>query len=74
MGLNLQPLQDGADIIGGEGPARVGDQVLGSPIAQAGRIEDHQGDPTGFDGSDGPREYGARVAIEQDEVPPFDAV
>ncbi len=30
---NLQPLQDGGDVVGGAGPAGVGDQVFGSPVA-----------------------------------------
>ena len=72
VGLNPQPLQDGGDVVRGAGPAGVGDQVVRSPIAQTGRREDHEGHPTGCDGGDGPREHGARVAIEQDEAPPCD--
>src|SRR5262249_41022419 len=42
--------------------------------AEAGGIEDHEGDPAGFNGGDGPGEHGARVAIQEDHAPPFDAV
>ena len=73
VGRNLQPLQDGGDIVGGERPARVGDQVLRHPVAETGGIEDHEGDPTGFNGGDGPGEHGARVAIQEEDAPPLDA-
>lgn len=48
--------------------------MCGGSVAQTRGIEDHEGDPARFNGSNGPREHRARVAIQEDDAPPFDAV
>src|SRR6266487_5440865 len=40
--LNLQSAADGLKVVRGVGPATVGDEMLGRPIAQPGGIKDHE--------------------------------
>ena len=72
--VNLQAHAHRFKLVGGEGPTAVRDERFRGAIAQTGRIEDHQGHPTGFRGCHRAREYSPRVAFEHNEAPPANAL
>ena len=72
--VNLPARAHRFEFIGGKGPTTVRDQALGDAIAQTGRIEHHQGHPTGFRWRHRARQDGPRVAFEQDKAPPSNAL
>jgi hypothetical protein len=74
IGRNRQPLQHGFDLVGREGAAGVGNQVLRGTIAQTGSIQHHERYPTGLSRGDGPGQHRAGVVLQDNDAPPPDPV
>ena len=56
--LDLQPRTDRFKVGRRIGPATVGHELFGRPIAETGGIEDHERHPGGFGGGDHPGQHG----------------
>jgi hypothetical protein len=72
--VDLSALTHGVKVIGAIRAATVGNHRLGSPRAQTGRVQDHQGDPPGFRGGSSAGPQRARVAVQHPNAPPLDSV
>jgi hypothetical protein len=72
--IHAQAGTDCLEVIGGKGPAAVGNQRLRDAVADARRVEHHEGCPTAFGRGDRPGHHCARVPLEHDEAPPPDAL
>ena len=59
---------------GDVGPTAIRDDRLGAAIPQTRGVQNHQRDPTRFRRGNGASQHGARVAVEDDQAPPFDPV
>ena len=72
--VNLQACTDRFKVLGDVGSAAIRDQVLRSPIAQTGALQDRQRDPTRLGWGHGTGQHGAGIAIKHDEAPPLHPV